>query len=516
MWARTLCVGLLAFTVGLMIHLQPDVTGAALDYLSSSLQSLSSRETTSSPSFEEALSAAWDQLIVAPTRHWGKVAVGVNACVDVVVSGVSLLQALGLNPRSGGDHSVLTSQEELTATFLHYMQRGAAAERFYSDANSFQHISRAATESADAKHFVGGNAALIAQRLASHPDTEVLLCGPVGPKLHELLDDRILVPPASLQEQDEYHLILEYKAGEQWGSSNAPAASRFIFSHDLSNGAMTSLEVLLSSLEDFQPKLLVLSGLHMMEGLSQEKRASRLHEAANALSDVPSDILIHLELASMTDGDLMSGIIYQVFPLINSLGLNEQELLFLSQSASGPHSFLSAWYGVPDVGIVSDILFWTLQGAGSEGSGLTRVHFHTLAYHIIATIDGFWGNQVAAVAAGARVAGAQACGSQTIDPSRVMLKSPLEFATSQTETGPKARISAKEPVAVWRRGNVTFHFTPVLICKDPARTVGLGDAISAEGLLFSETQTQEGNCTTETQRTTAAVKVKTTEHLIAA
>ncbi|XP_066448440.1 ADP-dependent glucokinase isoform X2 [Eleutherodactylus coqui] len=490
MWARALCVGLLAFTVGLIHHLQPELPEAALQYLSSSLQGLSARGSSSSPSLEEALSAAWDQLITAPSRHWGKVAVGVNACVDVVVSGVGLLQALGLHPESGGDHLVLTSQEELATTFLHYMQRGAAAERFYSDADSFQHISHTATQNPDAKHFVGGNAALIAQRLASHPDMEVLLCGPVGPKLHELLDDRILVPPASLQGQDEYHLILEYKAGEQWGSGHAPAASRFIFSHDLSNGAMTSLEVLLSSLEDFQPKLLVLSGLHMMEGLSQEKRASRLHEAASALSDVPSDILIHLELASMTDGDLMRGIIYQVFPLISSLGLNEQELLFLTQSANGPHSTLSAWSGVPDVGVVSDILFWILQGSGSEGSGLTRIHFHTLAYHIIATIEGFWGNQVSAVAAGARVAGAQACASETIDPSRVTLKCPLEFSTSQTETGSTARISASEPVAVWRKGGVTFHFTPVLICKDPTRTVGLGDAISAEGLLFSESKTQ--------------------------
>lgn len=76
MWARTLCVGLLAFTVGLIHHLQPDIPEAALEYLSSSLQGLSSRETTTSPSLEEALSAAWDQLITAPSRHWGKVAVG--------------------------------------------------------------------------------------------------------------------------------------------------------------------------------------------------------------------------------------------------------------------------------------------------------------------------------------------------------------------------------------------------------------------------------------------------------
>ncbi len=43
---------------------------------------------------------------------------------------------------------------------------------------------------------------------------QVLLCGPVGPKLHEMLDEQIVVPPESLQETDEFHLILEYKAGK--------------------------------------------------------------------------------------------------------------------------------------------------------------------------------------------------------------------------------------------------------------------------------------------------------------
>jgi len=44
---------------------------------------------------------------------------------------------------------------------------------------------------------------------------QVLLCGPIGPKLHEMLDEQIIVPPGSIQETDEYHLILEYKAGEE-------------------------------------------------------------------------------------------------------------------------------------------------------------------------------------------------------------------------------------------------------------------------------------------------------------
>lgn len=66
--------------------------------------------------------------------------------------------------------------------------------------------------------------------------------------------------------------------GEEWGQLKAPHANRFIFSHDLSNGAMNMLEVFVSSLEEFQPDLVVLSGLHMMEGQSKEFQRKRLLE----------------------------------------------------------------------------------------------------------------------------------------------------------------------------------------------------------------------------------------------
>ena len=69
-----------------------------------------------------------------------------NACVDVVVSGVGLLQAMAVDPGTGLDHEVLHSKEDLKETFIHYMERGAAAERFFSDKDTFQRIARAAAE----------------------------------------------------------------------------------------------------------------------------------------------------------------------------------------------------------------------------------------------------------------------------------------------------------------------------------------------------------------------------------
>lgn len=182
-------------------------------------------------------------------------------------------------------------------------------------------------------------------------------------------------------------------------------------------------------------------------------------------------------------------------PIVSSIGLNEQELLFLSHAGEGPHADLAAWKGIPDVGRVSDILLWILEQHGrsdpSSEADLTRIHFHTLAYHILATVDGYWGNQAAAVMAGARVASTQACGVRSVDISKVELKAPLEFHSSHTEPREKLTLNPAEPVTVWHRGNVSFHLTPVLVCKQPLRTVGLGDAISAEGLVYSELKSEQ-------------------------
>ncbi|XP_026119665.1 ADP-dependent glucokinase-like isoform X1 [Carassius auratus] len=497
MWRKAVLVALLALGMGYLYHTDPELPARVLNYVSESLPQMEPSDSSEPrpPTLEEAIARAWQTLITAPARRWARVAVGVNACVDVVVSGVGLLQALALEPGSGRDHVVLHGKEDLKEAFIHYMGKGAAAERFFSDKEVFQRIARAAAEYPGAQLYVGGNAALIGQKLASNPELVVLLCGPVGPKLHEMLDEQIIVPPESLQEMDEFHLILEYKSGEQWGSSRAPQASRFILSHDVSNGEMSTLETFVASLDEFQPDLVVLSGLHMMEGMGRDLWEERLKEAVVAISDVRNEVPIHLELASMTDRDYMNLILQeQVLPIVNSIGLNEQELLFLTQSGGGPHADLTSWDGIPDVGRVSDILLWVLEQQGrvdpESEADLTRIHFHTLAYHILATVDGHWGNQEAAVAAGARVASSQACGLQAVDVTKVVLKAPLSFYSSFSEPRKSLTVDPTRPVTVWRRGNVSFHLTPVLVCKQPLRTVGLGDAISAEGLLFSEVTPQ--------------------------
>lgn len=82
-----------------------------------------------------------------------------------------------------------------------------------------------------------------------------------------------------------------------------------------------------------------------------------------------------------------------------------RELLFLSQSASDlTLLFLPGMQAL--MWVCQRHPLWILKEHGkseSRASDPSRIHFHTLAYHILATVDGHWANQLAAVAAGARV-----------------------------------------------------------------------------------------------------------------
>lgn len=179
----------------------------------------------------------------------------------------------------------------------------------------------------------------------------------------------------------------------------------------------------------------------------------------------------------------------QVLPQITSLGLNEQELAFASIAMGGPHSkLLENSEGQPIIHVMSDVIQWLLNTFGKSSSRpdsrLTRVHFHSLTYHIVGAHKSQWGNVRSAAMAGSRIAGLQACDVEDSDPDLVDLKIPLEFQLHSGDT--QRKFDATSPAYSWTLGDFHFVFSPVLVCKHPEKTVGLGDAISATGLMFSQ------------------------------
>lgn len=141
---------------------------------------------------------------------------------------------------------------------------------------------------------------------------QVQYVGPVGPKLRELMPPSISIPELSNIPRDEVHLIMEYSVGDTWGNLQAPVANRFISSFDESNSKMTMLESFFMSLESFRPDLIIMSGLHLLEGQTKEFFNEKIKTLKDRLHAVPKYIPVHLELASMSSGSFLEAILDQV------------------------------------------------------------------------------------------------------------------------------------------------------------------------------------------------------------
>ncbi|XP_077988544.1 ADP-dependent glucokinase-like [Glandiceps talaboti] len=466
---------------------------------------LYSRYSTTRPwhgasSPEEATANGFATLVTQPSNHVYKVAVGVNGNVDLIVSATELLKALQVEPRKGTDHETLKSLQDLGETFAFYFEKGAAAERFFADKEVFLKVIEAANNLTAKQYYVGGNAALAGQKIASIiPDCQVLFIGPVGPKLKILLHDKINVPSTSMKDKDEVHLIMEYAKGESWGGVTSPIATRFIISNDEANGRMEKLEILAENIQEFKADMVLLSGLHLLPGQNESFWKTRLKSVIKEIEKIPRHIPVHLELASLADKHFMQEVLQQIVPVVNSLGLNEQELSFISSAAGGPHQgVIESDKNLPEIGVVGDIMHWILANYGKGNSNgrksrLTRVHFHSLSYHVIGHVKGqtkdTWSNLNSAVVVGTKTASQQACGETQITPEKYELKIPDAFALSVNYAPLRRRVvlyDPSNPLTSWQRENLEFHFNPVLVCKKPGNTVGLGDSISAMGLYYSE------------------------------
>ncbi|XP_071964756.1 ADP-dependent glucokinase-like [Antedon mediterranea] len=448
-----------------------------------------SNTSTYSTTFEETTLKAWEDTIVKPSLQITKVAIGLNVNADLIVSGTALLIALGIEPKEKQDHATLHSLNHLGETFGFFFRQGSGGERYFSNGEVYQQIIDVANKLPKKQYSLGGNAGLMAQKIANTmPDVQIQFVGPVGPIAEKMFADSIQVPNGVKVQNDEVHLIMEYARGEKWGEDVAPLATRFITSNDIANANLIGINMFVKSVTEFQPQLIVLSGLHLLDGHSQKKRVKLLTSMRNEITKMPKDIPIHLELASMANADCLAEIVKQIFPVIHSIGLNEQELVFFSNANGGPHQDLQPVKGYPEIAAVSDIISWLFNKYATGSSTLSRVHFHSLTYHLIATKKSAWENSQSAVAAGARVAGEQACMKKPIDPSQVDLHIPKAFSLSVDNIPLRKTIviyDPAKPVSIWDRDGVDFAFSPVLVCRKPGNTVGLGDAISATGLLYS-------------------------------
>lgn len=312
-------------------------------------------------------------------------------------------------------------------------------------------------------------------------------------------------------------MIIEYKTSDKWGPFTAPRANRYILHNDASNPTISSLESFDLQLADFNPRLLVISGLQMMDNFpymtgEREARLKKVKQQIVARSR--STTLIHFEMASYVEMELVQQLFEHIVPYVDSIGMNEQELDNLQQTLDGG-SVSYATESNPRVATTLDKMRQVLRrlvanynhkvDVDVERRRCSRLHVHTLAFQAIMVFDEEtprkWKNTKNAAAKAALTAHRHVCGSSIVNPdsSHLILDdsfmtSAVEFASEQQPK--RVHFEDWDPVACWTEhlteNNWQYLWTvpmhvcvaPVLVCKVARQTAGAGDNISAAGLIL--------------------------------
>ncbi|KAN0029848.1 hypothetical protein ACTA71_007985 [Dictyostelium dimigraforme] len=460
------------------------------------------------------------------------IAVGYNTNLDLVVDAIELMDKLKLKSSIHNrpmSKEIIKSLDDFEQTFSHYFKSGSAAERMIQDEDTFNSILAAALQSNSKQFYTGGNAGIMANRLVAD-NCNVYLGGIIGKKLKELLSPSVSIigyQSEHGEEFDEIHLIMEYNKQSKWGTISPPRSNRFIISRDNTNSHLMTMESFHQEIEKKQPDLLLLSGLHLLTEEAQERRVNDMlnllkqipynNDPSNFLNHPSLNVPIHLELASIASPSYINLLAKKIIPFVDSIGLNEQELGFIYVSTGGKQFNLDD-FKEPSVNVVVNALIHIMETSFnfannnnnnnnniddnimgdfgiptmSKQRSLTRIHFHYLSFHLIITKSySQWSPKLtsSSVAASSIEATYQACRFNSVE---LLLPLSVEVDYRYTPGATKSIIiNPSSPVTTWQDSGYEFHLAPVLVCKSPLKTVGLGDSISTMGFLYQTVKSND-------------------------
>ncbi|KAF0684548.1 Aste57867_23466 [Aphanomyces stellatus] len=405
-------------------------------------------------------------------------------------------------------HERIHSTVELMESFGHYFSQGAAAEQSMSSAEAFHQVVKLAKSIPTVQSSLGGNAAQMAQR-AAYEGIEVLLGGAVGDEMRGLFHPQVqVVGNIDAGGHEDIHLVLEYSKGDAFNNLISPRANRYYLNHDVYNARLSVLEEFDAALDAFGANMVVIGGLQLMEvDTDEERRLARLRDLSTVLKrlDAKKTSVTHYEFAAASDFTLFDDTVKLVLPYVHSIGFNEQELAIL-------HHFLVTGEELvttssrPTVATVTsqlaDVIAYAkkaaLHNAAAKPSeqlaalgSLSRIHFHTLQFHIMCQKAGSgWENPLTALTQAALLSSKLACGDRSaglkgsdisINPSLVEILLPR---STPLANGLTWDIDPRSPMMTWTEGDFQCYIVPMLACKKPDHTCGLGDNISGMGMAY--------------------------------
>lgn len=214
----------------------------------------------------------------------------------------------------------------------------------------------------------------------------------------------------------------------------------------MNNPLISSFNAFDKVLGTYDPDLLVISGLQMMDNYPfQEgnfsisavsfpsmnllnmfrvyfpgKRKNLLLNVKKQMLERLSSTRIHFEMASFAEDKLLFELCDLVVPFADSLGMNEQEIANLYNTMYYGNISLVA-DSTPRVATVLDqmrTLFKLIRLRSksiANARELTRIHVHTLAYQAIFTVkNSIWKNTMAAAAKASLTAYRHVCASSNV------------------------------------------------------------------------------------------------------
>jgi len=334
---------------------------------------------------------------------------------------------------------------------------------------------------------LGGNAPVMAKRLAME-GCSVLLGAKMSEETVKYLHSGVqLAGNVTADHDDDMHLILEYDKDEQWGVYKAPRANRLIVHSDYSNLMLESLSDFILEAVIFQPNLVVIGGLQMMDNFPFDTkiRSAKIQELKNFLMLLPKSTLVHFEMASLVEELFVKEIINELFPHVDSLGMNEQELANLAGIMSGKNVTTVSDANPRVASALDDMrtLIFSLAEIQKGYRKISRLHIHTLAYQAIIVLENsMWRHTPSAVAKASLTASRYVCGSHVIDPQKMRLILDQSFSASVAAGSERVMVDEDDPVSCWNEKEYNFCVAPNLVCTKILQTGGAGDNISAVGI----------------------------------
>ena len=357
---------------------------------------------------------------------------------------------------------------------------------------------------------IGGQAGIIANLFKSIEVRDVLLSLPSqDPQLAELLDPSLLTivkdkNSYSIQEINKVkfmqkepisHYIFEYKAGNYQFNSfefNCPRDNRFIFTYDEINILVKFNrgfhEFGQNFIQDYS--LAILSGF----GLAYEQKNSfdniflPITQMIENWKRINPELFIHIELSSCFNVRKRSSIKKNLFPIVDSIGVNEQEIQLFSR--------VDKEYEEMNLNrkSISINLFQMLHELFSQYPHL-RIHLHYLGFFLVISpvikIEKAENTRKALIMSSYFAASKAKNGSiksfQDIFNVELDLSSKgfdeLKNLNDYLESCFKVKGSLSE-TGIVETPKFTLIGIPTILVKDPLKLVGLGDTISSIAVLF--------------------------------